>query len=64
MLSEGEFLIERSIFQTFWKTDMHLHQFFVFRIKDFKLLLIAYFFISFYCAKFQQDGTTVILDIL
>ena len=41
-----------------------LHQIFVFWFRDFKLWLLAYFFISFNRAKFQQDWTTLILDIL
>ena len=41
-----------------------LHQIFVFKVRDFKLWLLAYFLISFNCAKFQQDWTTLILDIL
>ena len=41
-----------------------LHQIFVFWIRDFKQWLLAYFLISFNCAKFQQDWTTFILDIL
>ena len=41
-----------------------LHQIFVFWVRDFKLRLLAYFLISFNCAKFQQDWTTLILDIL
>ena len=41
-----------------------LCQIFVFWVTDFKLWLLAYIFISFNCAKFQQDWTTLILDIL
>ena len=41
-----------------------LPQFFVFWVRDFKLWLLAYFLISFNCAKFQQDWTTLILHIL
>ena len=41
-----------------------LCQIFVFWIRDFKLWLLAYFFILIKCAKFQQDWTTLILDIL
>ena len=40
------------------------HQIFVCWVRDFKLRLLAYFFIFFECAKFQQVWTTLILDIL
>jgi hypothetical protein len=40
-----------------------LPRFFVLRVRDFKFWLLAYFFISLNCAKFQQDWTTLILDI-
>ena len=33
--------------------------FFVFRVRDFKFWLLACFLISFNCAKFQKDGTTL-----
>ena len=39
-----------------------LHQFFVFRVREFWLL--AYYLSSFNCAKVQQDWTTMILDLL
>ena len=41
-----------------------LCQIFVFWVRDFKFGLLAYFLISFDCAKFQKDWTTFILDIL
>ena len=41
-----------------------LHQIFVFWVRDFKLWLLAYFSLLLTCAKFQQDWTTFILDIL
>ena len=41
-----------------------LCQSFVYWIRDFKYWLLAYFLIFFNCAKFQQDWTTLILDIL
>ena len=37
-----------------------LPQFFVFRVRDFKFWLIAYFLISFKCAKFHKYWTTLI----
>ena len=37
---------------------------FVFWVRDLKFWLLAYFFILLSCAKFQQDWTTLILDIL
>ena len=40
------------------------HQIFVFWVKDLKFWLLAYFFILLSCAKFQQDWTTLVLDIL
>ena len=40
------------------------HQIFVFWVRDLKFWLLAYFFILLSCAKFQQDWTTLILDIL
>ena len=40
------------------------HQIFVFWIRDLKFWLLTYFFILLSCAKFQQDWTTLILDIL
>ena len=52
--------IQRSMFQTFWKHE---------GCPDFLFLeletsnfgyILAYFFISFNCAKFQQDWTTLI----
>ena len=42
---------------------VRLHQFFVFRVRDFRFWLLAYVLISFNCAKFQQTCTTLILDI-
>ena len=46
--------VERSIFQTFWNIDSCTDSLFL-RARDFKFLLVTYFFISFNCAKFQQD---------
>ena len=43
---------------TFWG------QIFVFQVRDHKFWLLAYFFILLSCTKFQQDWTTLILDIL
>jgi hypothetical protein len=43
---------------TFWG------QIFVFGVRDLKFWLLAYFLILLGCAKFQQDWTTLILDIL
>ena len=40
------------------------HQIFVFWVRDLKFWLLAYFLILLSCAKFQQDWTTLILDIL
>ena len=40
------------------------HQIFVFWVRYLKFWLLAYFFILLNCAKFQQDWTTLILDIL
>ena len=55
--------IKRSIFQTFWRTDSCSDFLFLeLETSNFGCLLI--FFISFHCAKFQQDWTTLILDIL
>ena len=54
---------QRCIFQTFWKPDWCANLFF-FWVRDFKFWLLAYFFILLNCAKFQQDWTTLILDIL
>ena len=41
-----------------------LPRFFVYWVRDFKFCLHAYFLILLNCAKFQQDWTTLILDIL
>jgi hypothetical protein len=35
-----------------------LHRFFVFKVRNFKYWLFAYFLISFNCAKFQENWTT------
>ena len=54
---------ERAIFQTFWR----LHccaKFLFFELETSKLWLLAPFLIYFNCAKFQQDWTTLILNIL
>ena len=45
-------------------SNLLLCQIFVFWVRDFKLWLLAYFFILTKCAKFQQDWTKLILDIL
>ena len=37
---------------------------FVFWVRDLKFWLLAYFSVLLRCAKFQQDWTTLILDIL
>ena len=34
-----------------------------FKVRDFKFWLLAYFWICFDCAKFQQDWTTFIFEI-
>jgi hypothetical protein len=54
---------ERSIFQTFWRA-YSCTIFLFFWVRDIKFWLLSYFFISFNCAKFQQDWTTLILVIL
>ena len=54
---------ESSIFQTFWKANSCTDYLFVFRVRDFKFWLLAYFFISFNYAEIQQDGRALI-DIL
>ena len=54
---------KRSIFQTSWKPDC-CPDFFVFRVRDFKFWLLAYFLIFFNYAKFQKAWTNLILDIL
>ena len=41
-----------------------LCQIFVFWVRDIKFWLLAYFLISSNCAKFQQNWTTLMLDIL
>ena len=41
-----------------------LCQIFVFWVRDLTLWLLAYFLTSFNCANFEQDWTTLILDIL
>ena len=58
----GQSELERSIFQTFWKTDS-CPDFLVLELEasNFGYLLIFLFSLT---AKFQQDGTTLILDIL
>jgi hypothetical protein len=39
-------------------------QIFVFQVRDLKIWLFAYFLILLSCAKFHQDWTTLILEIL
>ena len=40
-----------------------LPRFFVFWVRDFKFWLLAYFFIFFNCAKFQQDWATLMINV-
>ena len=54
--------VKRVIFQAFWK--LHYCTKSLFSELDFKLWLLDYFLISLKCAKFQQDWTALILDIL
>ena len=54
---------KRSIFQTIRKPYC-CPDFLFLESRDFKFCLLAYFLISFKCAKFQQDWTTLIKDIL
>ena len=44
------------------KCRYHYSKIFVSWVRDFKLWLLAYFLISFNCAKFQQDWTTLTLE--
>ena len=60
------FLKEHSCLKVFSKpSGKHiLGPDFFFQVRDLKFWLHAYFLILLSCAKFQQDWTTLILDIL
>jgi hypothetical protein len=62
---EGEkYEFKRRIFQTFWKPDCCTKSLFL-ELETFNFdYLLVFFLISFNCAKFLQDWSTLILDIL
>ena len=63
-ISETEYTLFFSVFQTFWR--IHCCPDFLFIESDtyFNFWLLAYFLILLNCAKFEEDWTTLILDIL
>ena len=60
---EAVIFIWKEYFSNLLETIL-LHQIFVSWVRDLKFWLLAYFLILLNCAKFQQDWTTLILDIL